>query len=313
MVGYSGDEVWGGGNEDTTAFYHNSHGFGVCLVERYLSSWLVTDSSGDWFGDRLVRRLGNGDSILFSHDTWVGLQPLSRVFPRLFLVSNLQEGCVANFGGWVDGVWSWRLVWRRNLFVWEEDLVRDLLLLLQPLILNSDANRWEWVGDVSGVYSVRSAYACLTEESLIASGFSDDQMAILGRLWQSLALPKVISFSWQLLLDRVPTRVNLVRRGVILDEEMASSILCGGDEESTLDLFMRCPFAQIVWYDVFRWLGWQLPMPPDLFSLFVVFCASTRDAQAKRGLSLIWHSVLCFFGICVTGVFSLQKHQIVSL
>lgn len=57
------------------------------------------------------------------------------------------------------------------MFVWEEDLVRDLLILLQPMVLNSDVDRRAWVGDVSGIYSVKSGYACVTEKCSIASEF----------------------------------------------------------------------------------------------------------------------------------------------
>lgn len=84
------------------------------------------------------------------------------------------------------------------------------------------------------------------EDSSLALGLPDDQVVTLGRLWQSLAPPKVIAFSWQLLLDSVSSRVNLVRRRVIQDDSLASYALCGGHEESALHLFMRCPFAHNV-------------------------------------------------------------------
>jgi hypothetical protein len=35
-------------------------------------------------------------------------------------------------------------------------------------------------------------------------------------VWKSWAPSKVIVFSWQLLLDRIPSRSNLIRRGVTL-------------------------------------------------------------------------------------------------
>lgn len=58
-----------------------------------------------------------------------------------------------------------------------------------------------WLGDASGLYSVRSAYVGLTENVATTSRFSDDHVAVLGRQWKSLATPKVIAFSWRLLLD----------------------------------------------------------------------------------------------------------------
>lgn len=55
---------------------------------------------------------------------------------------------------------------------------------------------WDWLSDPSGVVSIRSAYARLMEVSSIVSGFSDYRVACLGRLWRSLALPKVVAFVW---------------------------------------------------------------------------------------------------------------------
>jgi hypothetical protein len=28
-------------------------------------------------------------------------------------------------GSWIDGVWRWGLLWRRNFFVWEEPIVQE--------------------------------------------------------------------------------------------------------------------------------------------------------------------------------------------
>lgn len=38
------------------------------------------------------------------------------------MVFDSQEALVEDCGNWVDGVWSWNLLWRRRLFVWEETL-----------------------------------------------------------------------------------------------------------------------------------------------------------------------------------------------
>jgi hypothetical protein len=52
----------------------------------------------DRLRDIFFRKLGNGGDTIFWHDTWVGVQPLKEVFPRLFLVSTQKECSVSEVG-----------------------------------------------------------------------------------------------------------------------------------------------------------------------------------------------------------------------
>lgn len=112
-------------------------------TSRLASSWwkdiffvgLTMGVDGDWFRDRVARKVVNREATSFWHDTWLGLQPLSQAFPRLFLASSLQEGSVVDFGSWAEESWIWSLPWRRRLLVWEESLERNLLELLSQFPL----------------------------------------------------------------------------------------------------------------------------------------------------------------------------------
>jgi len=57
-------------------------------------------------------------------------------------------------------------------------------------------------------------------------------------LWKNLAWSKVLAFSWKLLLDRIPSRVNLAKRNV-LDPDSSLNCLCAHAEEALLHL-LRC-------------------------------------------------------------------------
>lgn len=65
---------------------------------------------------------------------------------------------------------------------------------------------WKWEPEEFGVYSVRSAYNVLTVGDFVQP---------FKMLWKSLAPKKVLAFAWKLILDRIPTKLNLLR-GVIL-------------------------------------------------------------------------------------------------
>ncbi|XP_038687523.1 uncharacterized protein LOC119986904 [Tripterygium wilfordii] len=63
----------------------------------------------------LAFSLGNGKKIMFWEDIWIGDLALKDKYQRLYMVSNLHNLPIDNFGVW-DGLnWNWSLSWRREL------------------------------------------------------------------------------------------------------------------------------------------------------------------------------------------------------
>ncbi|PNX79260.1 hypothetical protein L195_g035244 [Trifolium pratense] len=96
------------------------------------------------FSQAAVKKMGGGNSIKFWKDVWVGDQSLELRFPRLFAVSVQQDSVVKEAGRWLDGDWQWELLWRRNFFVWEEALVRDLMEVISHRVITDAEDRWMW-------------------------------------------------------------------------------------------------------------------------------------------------------------------------
>ncbi|CAJ2643641.1 unnamed protein product [Trifolium pratense] len=115
---------------------------------------------------------------------------------------------------------------------------------------------------------------------------------IFDHIWDSPAPSKVIAFSWQLLHDRIPTRSNLAVRGILVADVPWECVGCVGSVESSIHLFLHCPSALKVWYDIFRWLGLVIVIPPSLFLLFEVLRASARNVKIRKGFLLIWHATI---------------------
>ncbi|MCI14470.1 pantothenate synthetase [Trifolium medium] len=67
---------------------------------------------------------------------------------------------------------------------------------------------------------------------------------------------------------------------------------CVGGVESSVHLFLHCPSAMMVWYEVFRWLGMVIVIPPSLFILFEVLRGSARNVKLRQGFLMIWHATL---------------------
>lgn len=75
--------------------------------------------------------------------------------------------------GWGQRGEAWRWRWRRGLFVWEEELVEELCLLLQNMTLQVDKeDRWLWRLESSNVFTVRSAYKVFWHKDIPLKGRS---------------------------------------------------------------------------------------------------------------------------------------------
>jgi hypothetical protein len=97
--------------------------------------------------------------------------------------------------------------------------------------------------DSEGLFSVKSAYSLLFSE---VSGEVDS----VGRvnpvfewIWKSPAPSKLIAFSWQLIHNRIPTKDNLARRGILGGVIHGNCVVCAGMLELATHLFLHCDFA----------------------------------------------------------------------
>jgi hypothetical protein len=245
-----------------------------------------------WFANNIRRIIGNGNSTRFWLDCWIGNAPLSVMFPRLFSISTLKEGMVSEF--WVEWERFRRgcLGWRQRLFVWEETLLGDLSNLVSSLVVSEEEDKWKWEIEDSGAFSVKSVYLLLGNVFSTDLVFGDQELRVLNNIWRSPAPSKAIAFSWKLLRNRIPTRVNLMHRGIELHEGVVDCVHCQGMEEVSSHLFLFCDFALKVWKSIFRWLGLVIIIPPNIFVLFECFTGASRFKQMRCGLSLIWHATI---------------------
>jgi hypothetical protein len=244
------------------------------------------EGEGSWFEERVSKRVGNGVSTYFWYDRWLGDVPLRTRFSRLFDLANNKLSTVADLFalGWETEGGAWN--WRRPLWVWEEELVEECRQLLNGVVLQSDiSDRWLWDSNNDDVYTVRGAYQILTT-------MADPPSVGVGELvWHKQVPLKVSIMAWRLLLDRLPTKVNLVRRGC-LDVEAAGCMAGCGIAETANHLFLHCTTFGEVWHHIRAWIGVSGVDPHDLSDHFIQFINCTGHSKARRSfLQLIW--LLC--------------------
>jgi hypothetical protein len=248
--------------------------------------------AGSWFGQNIERRVGRGDDTRFWKDLWVGNSPLCERFPRLFSISLQKDVSVEEMRGSVDGMDRWLWQWRRNLFAWEHELLLELQEVVPMVVRSVEVDSWFWRPGVSGMFTVKSAYTLLGTIFGSLVDFGPNELKVLNNIWRSAAPSKVIAFSWKLLRNRIPTKVNLAVRGVLVAGGVLDCVHCVGSVEDARHLFMFCNFAYGVWSRIFRWLGVVLVMPQNLFSFFDCFVGAANNKKAAKGFALIWHTTI---------------------
>lgn len=92
---------------------------------------------------------------------------------------------------------------------------------------------------------------------------------------------------WRVLLNRIQTKENLVRRNVLLCDP--SGPWCNSVVESASHLLFGCTFAWDVWGFVLKWLRVFSVLPIDLMEHFTQFSGLCHtNSKTKSGLLAIW-------------------------
>ncbi|MCH81942.1 cytochrome P450 [Trifolium medium] len=231
----------------------------------------------------MVRVVGNGERVLFWKDNWLGGGSLETRFPRLFGLAVAQEISMAEMCrlSWSGGGEGWQL--RRRLFVWEEGLLVECCLLLANVVLQvQELDKWRWLLDPDGAYSVSSTYYWLTHQVPVDPSSHKDVV------WNKLVPLKVSLFMWRLLNNRLPTKDNLIRREILDGDSALCSGACG-KEETLSHLFFDCDFFGAIWYAVASWLGFSFVPPREANAHVMHFGGSLPMGHGVRNvLYLVW-------------------------
>ena len=194
----------------------------------------VGEGVGRWFDVNVRMKVGDGRNTLFWYDTWVGDTPLQLKFPILFKLAVEKESKVGDMRrlGWDSNGNAW--VWRRRLYAWEEESVRECVAVLSNIILQDTVHdSWSWSLDPVHGYSVKAAYRYITDTCVIAD------RSQVHDVWLKHVPTKVSLLGWRLLHNRLPTKDNLVQRGILIPTEDVCVAGCNVSE-TAFHLFLHC-------------------------------------------------------------------------
>ncbi|GLT32893.1 hypothetical protein SLA2020_075240 [Shorea laevis] len=179
--------------------------------------------------------------------------------------------------------WKWQMEWRQGRIVREKGEERVLWEVLDNVQLKEGVEDcWKWKYDAKGRYLVKKAYDFLAPMECLLEG------KICKLVWCKLVPSKVNFFGWRLCLDRLPTRGNLLVRGVLGQGNDLRCGLCHEELEDVNHLFCTYQEAWAVWVKVFNWWGLQIVIPDTVKGMVELFLSSLGRIADKEVIACIF-------------------------
>ncbi|KAL4554959.1 hypothetical protein LXL04_037569 [Taraxacum kok-saghyz] len=175
----------------------------------------------------ISRLVHNGENTKFWNHVWCGGNFFALMFPRLYALASNKRAMVADYRA--NGEWNfqWRVTIRSGAI---QEQLDHLLLQLEMVHFQGGQDAWRWDLSTDGMFSVKSVRSHIDLLCLPAINVETRWIKYLPR--------KVNVFLWRLLLNRLPTRWELGRRGVPLDVSMCP--VCETTPEQVDHLFFGC-------------------------------------------------------------------------
>ncbi|KAL1071464.1 hypothetical protein V6Z11_D11G091000 [Gossypium hirsutum] len=225
--------------------------------------------------ENIAWSIGDGASARCWIDPWI--PSMGPLISKISHSANLDLDCCVREMVNSDG--SWNL----DLFrAWVPEDIINRIISIPPPHPNSGSDKIIWASSASGVFSVRSAYWYLKENSWNPQ---EDYWKIV---WKYPGPQRLRVFLWLAFQQKLLTNSERARRRI---GHCSSCPICGHDIEDLVHVLRDCPSAQDVW---------RLVIPDQLKQRF--FSVSFQDWLS---LNLCFHERLQDYGLMWSCLFGL--------
>ena len=191
-------------------------------------------------------------------------------FPRIFALETVKEVLVADKMEVSPLCTSFRRPIRDGV---ERQQWLDFLHVMDTITLSLSPDRWSCDINGEGTFCVKDIRLLLDDIYLPSLGVETR--------WVKHVPIKINVFAWRARLDRLPTRLNLSKRGVLTNS--IACPICDSAHEDVNHLFFGCSMAQDLLSLICRW--WNLPWTMlGSFSDWDTWFISTRFSSKLKSL-----------------------------
>lgn len=244
--------------------------------------------------EHLERVVGNGEKVYFWWDNWVGGCSLKDRFPRLFNCSRLKNAKVAEMGKWVGEEWKWDWKWRRNFSSNNINAFNELVDMVDRIKISKQGkDGWRWNLAPNGNYSTKIAYDRLAELDINAREMESEKK-VYGRLWKCWAPRRMTVIAWKILKQRIATRDNLNRRGLLSMEDDVSCPFCKQAPESSMHILFECSSSAALWSEILSWMEVAGAFHNHPYINFLHFGELWgKEKKNIKMMATIWVGIVC--------------------
>ena len=165
--------------------------------------------NGSSLNSFFVGIVGDGSSINFWADSWLFDEPLRQIFPQLFRLEKRKWSTISDRLKVVNRIKT--LHWEWTTAPTTSQQVADLFSLLSAIFdfdWKGGIDDWNWSADRSGLFSVNSVKKLLISN---VQQLNNDHFR-----WKGWAPLKCKVMTWRATINRLPTKTELLKRGVPL-------------------------------------------------------------------------------------------------
>ncbi|XP_058734089.1 uncharacterized protein LOC131605797 [Vicia villosa] len=195
---------------------------------------------------------------------------------------------VAEAGSWDGSVWSWK--WEKILQQGAAPvlgLLAEFFCCLQQYQLEQNVeDSYGWQHDTENVFTVKSCVKMLNDskESYLPAAL----LKPINKLWEIKVPPSLLMFGWRFLLNRIATKEQLFKRGILTDHRDLCCVFCVTEIESLPHLFRSCTYLTNIWKKVYEWMGIEDGFTLDDFMDFLLNCEKVKCHSKRNIMAVIW-------------------------
>ncbi|XP_058764151.1 uncharacterized protein LOC131637569 [Vicia villosa] len=140
---------------------------------------------------------------------------------------------------------------------------------------------------MDGIFSIQSCFVWFST-FLSHPPLPAEIATTLNHLWKAKVPSKLHFFGWRVIHNKMSTKDQLKKMGILVNSNDFSNVLCLSEEESLPHLMGLCPITSTIWRKVYEWIGLIEKLSLMEFKSFFAHCDKVKSLSKRSIVAVIW-------------------------